>query len=161
MEVNAAEVAQPGRWSEIMPGSAFSYRGFQLYWAARLCAAMAIQMQAVAVGWQVYELTQRPLDLGLVGLAQFLPALGLALFTGQVADRYDRRRVLALCVVLELVCALLLLTLTAVGNANEAPIFGIISPRSSAQPWAVCCTPSGREWSMAAVRCSSLPRHCS
>ncbi len=126
MEVNAAEVAQPGRWSEIMPGSAFSYRGFQLYWAARLCAAMAIQMQAVAVGWQVYELTQRPLDLGLVGLAQFLPALGLALFTGQVADRYDRRRVLALCVVLELVCALLLLTLTAVGNANEAPIFGII-----------------------------------
>ena len=78
-----------------MPGSAFSYRGFQLYWAARLCAAMAIQMQAVAVGWQVYELTQRPLDLGLVGLAQFLPALGLALFTGQVADRYDRRRVLA------------------------------------------------------------------
>src|SRR5437867_3534519 len=126
MEVNAAEVAQPGRWSEIMPGSAFSYRGFQLYWAARLCAAMAIQMQAVAVGWQVYELTQRPLDLGLVGLAQFLPALGLALFTGQVADRYDRRRVLALCVVLELVCALLLLTLTAVGNANEARIFGII-----------------------------------
>jgi hypothetical protein len=44
-------------------------------------------MQAVAVGWQVYELTQRPLDLGLVGLAQFLPAFGLALITGHVADR--------------------------------------------------------------------------
>jgi len=83
-------------------------------------------MQAVAVGWQVYNLTQRPLDLGLVGLAQFLPALALALVTGHVVDRYDRRRVLALCITLEVMCALLLLALTSLGNTNEVLIFGVI-----------------------------------
>ena len=83
-------------------------------------------MQAVAVGWQVYNLTQRPLDLGLVGLAQFFPALALALVTGHVADRYDRRRVLALCLTLEVMCALLLLALTILGNTNEVLIFAVI-----------------------------------
>src|SRR5215813_5019078 len=91
------------------PRSAFAHRGFRLYWAAQLCGTVATQMQGVAVGWQVYNLTQQPLDLGLVGLAQFLPALALALVTGHVADRYDRRRVLALCITLEVICALLLL----------------------------------------------------
>ena len=82
-----------------LPESAFSYPNFQRYWAARLCITLAIQMQAVAIGWQVYDLTRNPLDLGLVGLAQFLPSLGLALITGHVADRYDRRRVLVVCIV--------------------------------------------------------------
>ena len=67
--------------------SAFTYPSFKRYWAARLCVTFAIQMQAVAIGWQIYDLTRRPLDLGLVGLAQFLPSLGLALITGHVADR--------------------------------------------------------------------------
>jgi MFS family permease len=83
-------------------------------------------MQGVAVGWQVYDLTQRPLDLGFVGLAQFFPALGLALITGHVADRYDRRRILALCIALELVCALSLLSLTTAGNTNQLWIFAVI-----------------------------------
>ncbi|HEV8711485.1 MAG TPA: MFS transporter [Candidatus Binatia bacterium] len=108
------------------PGSVFGYQGFRLYWTAQLCATLATQMQAVAVGWQVYNLTQRPLDLGLVGLAQFLPALALALVTGHVADRYDRRRVLALCLTLEVLCALLLLALTLRGNTDERLIFGAL-----------------------------------
>ncbi|MBI3303594.1 MAG: MFS transporter [Deltaproteobacteria bacterium] len=126
MKANAANVARPVRQPETTPGPVFGHRGFRLYWTARLCATMATQMQAVAVGWQVYELTHRPLDLGLVGLAQFLPALGLALVTGQVADRYDRRRVLALCLFLELVCALSLLAFTVLGNSREVLIFGVI-----------------------------------
>jgi MFS family permease len=108
------------------PRSAFGHQGFRLYWAAQLCATVASQMQGVAVGWQVYNLTQQPLDLGLVGLAQFLPALALALVTGHVADRYDRRRVLAVCMTLQMISALLLLMLTVSGNANKMPIFAVI-----------------------------------
>lgn len=83
-------------------------------------------MQAVAVGWQVYDLTRRPLDLGLVGLVQFLPSLSLALVTGHVADRYDRRRVLGLCVAVETLCALLFLTLSVGGNTDETWLFGVL-----------------------------------
>ena len=108
------------------PESAFSYPNFQRYWAARLCVTLAIQMQAVAIGWQVYDLTRNPLDLGLVGLAQFLPSLGLALITGHVADRYDRRRVLAVCIVVEVICALLFLAFTVQGGTNTLFLFGVL-----------------------------------
>jgi MFS family permease len=83
-------------------------------------------MQAVAVGWQVYDLTRQPMDLGLVGLVQFLPAFALALVTGHVADRYDRRWVLALCIIVDAGCALFLLTLTVLGNTNVLLILGVL-----------------------------------
>ena len=106
--------------------SAFTYPGFQRYWAARLCVTLAIQMQAVAIGWQIYDLTRRPLDLGLVGLAQFLPSLGLALVTGHVADRYDRRTVMALCIIVEALCAVLFLTFTLQSGTNTLFLFGVL-----------------------------------
>jgi MFS family permease len=62
----------------------------------RIAASIALQMQAVAVGWQMYALTGSSFDLGLVGLVQFVPAVGFFLATGQAADRYDRRTVTAL-----------------------------------------------------------------
>jgi MFS family permease len=126
MTVPFAERVSPDPPSVHPPASAFSLPGFRLYWAARLCASLATQMQSIAVGWQVYDLTHRPLDLGLVGLAQFLPALSLALVTGHIADRYDRRRILALCVIVEAICALLLLSLTIQGNREERRIFAIL-----------------------------------
>ena len=60
---------------------------FVRFWAARLAAVFAYQMQAVAVGWQIYALTGSVFDLGLVGLAQFLPSVALLLVVGHVADR--------------------------------------------------------------------------
>ncbi len=108
------------------PMSAFHYQGFRRYWIARLCTSLAIQMQAVAVGWQVYDLTRNPLDLGVVGLVQFLPALFFALVSGHVADRYDRRRILALCIFVDAGCALCLLVLTVLGNTNAMLIFGVL-----------------------------------
>jgi MFS family permease len=54
-------------------------------------------MQSVAVGWQVYEITKRPLDLGLTGLVQFLPGVFLFLLAGHTVDRFDRRKLLTLC----------------------------------------------------------------
>ncbi|NOT55036.1 MAG: MFS transporter [Deltaproteobacteria bacterium] len=106
--------------------SAFQLPSFRRYWIARLCGIIATQMQGVAIGWQVYNMTQRPLDLGYVGLAQFLPALCLTLVTGHVADRYDRRRVLALCTFVEAMCALLFLNLTLSGNTDTRWIFALL-----------------------------------
>lgn len=82
----------------LLPGrAALASRDFGLYLAARFLAALAIQVQNVAVGWLIYDLTRSPFALGLVGLAEFLPAVALALVTGHVADRYDRRRILVAC----------------------------------------------------------------
>ncbi len=74
-------------------GGFFINRDFSFYWCIRVAAMMAFQMLAVAVGWQVYDMTGSALALGYVGLAGFIPAVLLVLVTGQVADRFDRRRV--------------------------------------------------------------------
>jgi len=68
---------------------------------ARVFSTIANQMQVVAVGWQIYALTHSPFFLGLVGLAQFLPMFLLTLVVGHAADRYDRRRIAAVCQVVE------------------------------------------------------------
>ena len=80
-------------------------------------------MQTVAVGWQVYAITRNPLDLGLIGLSQFLPFVVLVLPAGQVADHYDRRRIIALCYAVECVCAALLLGFTLHGLQAAWPVF--------------------------------------
>ena len=87
-------------------------------------------MQSVAVGWQIYEITRRPLDLGLVGLAQFLPGLLLFLLGGHVADRFDRRHVLLACYASFALCSLALLAITLHGlhggTHGVAPIYAVM-----------------------------------
>ena len=73
------------------------HKPFRTFWLARVSSTVANQMQAVAVGWQIYALTGSVLYLGLVGLAQFLPMFLLTLVVGHTADRYDRRRIAAVC----------------------------------------------------------------
>lgn len=68
---------------------AFTYPDFVRYQLARFFIVMALEMQSVAVGWQVYDITKRALDLGLVGLAQFLPGVLLFLVSGHAADRFQ------------------------------------------------------------------------
>src|SRR5271170_6601053 len=96
---------------------AFTYPDFTVYELARFLIEVALEMQSVAVGWQVYEITKRPLDLGLVGLAQFLPGFLLFLVTGHVADRFDRRKLIVVCYIGFALCCTLLL-LTAVRNVR-------------------------------------------
>ncbi|HEY8567429.1 MAG TPA: MFS transporter [Beijerinckiaceae bacterium] len=105
----------------------FRQRSFLLYWSARFLAAFAVQIVSVSVGWQVYDLTRDPFDLGLVGLVQFLPSLALVLVTGAVADRYDRRLIVALCIGVEFLCAAALLALTLSGNRSVGPIFAVLA----------------------------------
>ena len=101
-------------------------RDFAFFIAGRFLATLAVQMQTVAVGWQVYEVTRNPLDLGLIGLSQFLPFVLLVLPAGHVADRYDRRRILAACFALECICALLLLAFAARGLDSARPVFAVM-----------------------------------
>jgi MFS family permease len=84
-----------------VPASLLRHRPFVLYWNARIFSAFAFQMVGVAVGWQMYAITGSAFDLGLVGLAQFLPAIVLMMVAGQLADRYDRRLILQLCQTVE------------------------------------------------------------
>jgi MFS family permease len=81
---------------------------YRNYFIARLATNFGNQIQVVALGWQVYALTQSAYDLGLVGLFQFLPAVLLVLPAGHVADRIDRRRVSQLGVTFKLAAVLLL-----------------------------------------------------
>jgi MFS family permease len=106
--------------------SVFAHRDFRLYQMARLLMTLGVQMQSVAVGWHVYSLTQRPLDLGYVGLAQFLPSLVLSLVTGDTADRHDRRHILLGCYLTMVTGAGLLFGLTWVGVAQTWPLYGVL-----------------------------------
>ena len=94
------------------PLSLASYPSFLRFWAGRLAGTMGNQMVMVAVAWQMYDLTHSAWSLGLVGLFQFVPALALALVSGHVADRHDRRHIVSLALVLQLVVSLVLLLAT-------------------------------------------------
>lgn len=87
-------------------------RSFVLYWLARVFTASGFQMQSVAVAWQIYELTGSAVDLGLIGLMQFVPRVLLISVAGYVADRYDRRRVVLLAQAVQ-AFALAILTLAS------------------------------------------------
>ncbi len=107
-------------------GRLLAHGAFARYLSARTAVSIAVQMQTVAVGWQIYSITRDPLDLGLIGLSQFLPFVLLVLPAGQVADRRNRARILSACFSLELACALLLLAFTLSGLAVVWPVFAVM-----------------------------------
>jgi len=101
-------------------------RSFVLFWCARVSASSAFQMQAVAVGWQIYDLTGSAFDLGLAGLVQFLPVVGLALVIGHVADRYDRRLVVRMAQLVEAAAAVCLAIGSAAAWLDVETIFALL-----------------------------------
>jgi len=105
---------------------AFTFPNFLRFLLARSFIILALEMLSVAVGWQVYEITHRPLDFGLVGLAQFLPGILLFLISGHAADRFNRRDVLALCYVGAGLCAGLFLALSWRGTHSARPIYAVL-----------------------------------
>jgi len=82
---------------------------FAKFWVSRILSSTSFQMLSVTIGWQMYELTNDAFSLGLVGLAQFIPMLCLTLFVGQIADRYDRRRIVFFSLIIESLTAAFLL----------------------------------------------------
>ena len=100
---------------------------FTLLWCSRILSNVAFNMLGVAVGWQLYALTGSALDLGLVGLAQFAPIVLLTLVVGQVADRYDRRLIAAICQLVQAGAAAVLVEGSAHGWLSSTSIFAIVA----------------------------------
>ncbi len=102
------------------------HRSFVLFWSARTFSNGAFMMQGVAVGWQLYALTNDPLDLGLVGLVQFFPIVAMSVIAGQLLDLFDRRLVAGACQLGKAAAALLLTVGTAQGWLNREAMFAIL-----------------------------------
>jgi MFS family permease len=105
---------------------AFTHPDFTVYEIARFFIVIALEMQSVAVGWQVYEITKRALDLGLVGLAQFLPGMMFFLAAGHAADRFDRRKLLMWCYAGFALCSGLLFGIAWHGIHDVHPIYVVL-----------------------------------
>jgi len=104
---------------------AFTYPDFVHFQSGRWFVVCALEMQTVAIGWQVYAITSQPLALGLVGLFQFLPGLLLFLITGHAADRFDRKKLIAWCYIGFAVCSSLLLASSLSDPKSVHAIYGV------------------------------------
>lgn len=112
--------------SKLNGWSLFQNRNFAMFLAARFCASLATMMLGVAIGWQVYAMTRSTFALGMVGLAQFLPALAFALPGGLVADKIDRRLIILTVLGGELFAAAVLLVLAVSHSSSVYPIFAVL-----------------------------------
>lgn len=108
-------------------------RNLAFYLSARFLATFAVQMQSVAIGWQVYQITGSLFDLGLIGLAQFAPFLLFILWAGHVADRHNRRLIVMACMAVQLLCSAMLIAFTASGSTTVWPVFAILVVFGSAR----------------------------
>ena len=132
--------------SPAAPLSLANEHAFIGYLLARCFGTLAVQMQTVAVGWQVYAATANPLDLGLIGLSQFLPFILLILPAGHAADHYDRRRILTGCYFLNMMSAVGLLAFSVLGVHAVGPVFAVMTllgvTRAFAMPSAQALVPN-------------------
>ena len=117
--MSTAAAAEPSR-------HAFSYTGFRFFWLTTLLVSFAVQIMSVSIAWQIYDVTGNVFLLGLVGLCLFLPALLLMLVTGLTADRFNRRLIMAICLGVELLCALAFLAFVNAEAHQVWPIFAIL-----------------------------------
>ncbi len=113
------------------PYAALQVRDFRLFILSRLFITLAIQIQGVVVGWQIYEITKDPLSLGLIGLAEALPAITVSLYAGHLADIVERKKIILVCVTILSFCSMALLYFTTdagafILNYGTLPIYAII-----------------------------------
>jgi MFS family permease len=108
------------------PAAAFLSRDFLRYQLARVVVIIGAEAQALAVAWQVYQITHKAIDLGYTGLVLFLPGLLFILPAGHVADRFDRRQVILVCYALQAVCSFLLFRFAWDGIHAVWPIFTVL-----------------------------------
>ena len=86
----------------------FRHKPFLFFFLGSGCSELAYQIAFVALGWQVYELTNSAMDLGLIGLIQFLPSVLFVFVIGHAADKYNRKKLLQICQILESLTAVFL-----------------------------------------------------
>jgi MFS family permease len=101
-------------------------RDFAFFISSRFLSTVAMMVQSVAIGWQIYDIERTPLALGLVGLCEFVPMFLLTLPAGDISDRFDQRRVLAIAQGLQGVCAALFLLFSLVAPHSALPFYGVL-----------------------------------
>ncbi len=107
--------------------AAFRHSAYSKYFASRFCTSLAAQIVSVSVGWQIYDQTRNAALLGWIGLVQFLPALVLVVVTGVTADRFGRRNVMGIAVLIEMLCAGLILALALSGKFDPVLVLGTLT----------------------------------
>jgi MFS family permease len=112
--------------SDLNAPAIYRDRDFTFLIASRLLSTVAMQVISVAIGWQIYDIERTPLALGLVGLCEFAPMFLLTLPAGEISDRFDQRRVLALSQAMLGVCAGLFLLFSLVSPRNAIPLYGVL-----------------------------------
>ncbi|KQN43057.1 MFS transporter [Rouxiella silvae] len=115
------------------PDSLLQHRSFVAFWIARASSSFGFQMLTIVVSWQIYSLTGRALDLGLIGLVQFLPSVSLALVAGHIADQFDRRRVVVLAQCVQGLAIIGLAVLTFTHHVDEWVVLGLVFINSTAK----------------------------
>jgi MFS family permease len=135
--------------------SLLQHRAFVAFWCARIASGFGFQMLSVAVGWQIYAITGRAFDLGLIGLVQFIPSVLLALPAGHVADQFERRRVVLLGQIVEWTAIVLLAALTMTHRIHETGILTLVFVIGVAKAFE---SPSMQSLLPALVPTSMLPR---
>jgi len=123
------------------PRPVYRDRDLPLYLCTRALARIAMLVQSVSVGWQVYDITRSPLALGLVGLVEFVPMFLVTLPAGEMADRFDQRRMLAVSLLLEALSSGLLLAFVAGGAHALWLLYAVLALFGSARGFS---GPSGR-----------------
>lgn len=106
---------------------AFRFPSYTRYFISRFLTSFSTQVLSVAIGWQIYDETRNPIWLGWIGLVQFLPALGLVVVTGNVADRVGRRFVMASSMLLMMACAGAILYLALTGQFAPVPVLSVLT----------------------------------
>jgi MFS family permease len=124
-----------------MPPAIYRDRDFNLFITSRFCSAVATQVLSVAIGWQIYDIERTPLALGFVGLCEFAPMFLLTLPAGEIADRFDQRRVLAMGQAMLGVCAGLFLLFSLLYPRNAMPFYAVLVLFGAARGFAA---PSGQ-----------------
>jgi MFS family permease len=126
-------MSPPETPSPAAPASLLQNPSFVRFWLTRTATTGAFHMQGVAVGWQLYEMTGNPIDLGIVGFVQFLPLVVLNLIVGHVTDRYDRRAIIRRCQVVKVLMVVLLAIGTAMGWLTREWMFALLLVTSTAR----------------------------
>jgi MFS family permease len=119
-----------------MDSTVYRRRDFAFFVSARFLATVAMQVQSLAIGWQIYNIENSALALGFVGLCQFGPMFLLTLPAGEVTDRFDQRRVLGLAYLAEVVCGVLFVLLSLFDPKNSLAFFGVLVLFGSARAFA-------------------------
>jgi MFS family permease len=145
----------PGDDTEDRSPGALPFRNVRIFLGARFTASMAWQMQAVAVGWYVYALTDSALDLGFIGLVQFLPMAGLALPAGHIVDRHARRSVAVAAYAIEGLSSVALALLALLGVGSTAAVFLVVACYGVGRAFE---QPSMQSWLPTLVAAPAFPR---